>query len=89
LNTANPRTNPTAEKIDVVDDITDEIFSMAAGTGSNRGTGGMVTKLLAADYATKKGVEVYIINGSKPEDLYEIFDGNNIGTVFLAKEIEE
>jgi glutamate 5-kinase len=89
LYTANPRTNPTAEKIDVVDDITDEIFSMAAGTGSNRGTGGMVTKLLAADYATKKGVEVYIINGSKPEDLYEIFDGNNIGTVFLAKEIEE
>lgn len=48
---------------------------MAAGTGSNRGTGGMITKLHAADYATKRGVEVSVINGSNPENLYEVIDG--------------
>ena len=81
---SNPRTNPNAVKIDVVENIDDEILSMAAGTGSNRGTGGMITKLQAADYATKRGVEVYVINGSNPKNLYKIFDGNNIGTRFLA-----
>ncbi len=85
LYSSNPRTNPDARKIDVVEEITDEIFSMAAGTGSNRGTGGMITKLLAADYATKLGVEVHVINGSKPENLYDIFDGNGLGTRFIAK----
>lgn len=85
LYNSNPKTNPNAKKIDVVEDITSDILDMAAGTGSNRGTGGMITKLQAADYATQKGTEVYVVNGSKPEDLYEIFDGNNIGTVFRAK----
>lgn len=82
---SNPKTNPDARKIDTVTEITPEILNMAAGTGSNRGTGGMITKLQAADYATQKGTEVYVINGSNPEDLYEIFDGNNIGTVFCTK----
>lgn len=82
---SNPKTDPNARKIDVVEEITADILNMAAGTGSNRGTGGMITKLQAADYATKKGTEVYVVNGSNPEDLYEVFDGNNIGTVFRAK----
>lgn len=82
---SNPKTNPDARKIDTVTEITPEILNMAAGTGSNRGTGGMITKLQAADYATQKGTDVYVINGSNPEDLYEIFDGNNIGTVFCAR----
>lgn len=82
---SNPKTDPNARKIDVVEEITSDILDMAAGTGSNRGTGGMITKLQAADYATKKGTEVYVVNGSNPEDLYEVFDGNNLGTVFRAK----
>lgn len=82
---SNPKTDPNAKKIDVVEEITSDILNMAAGTGSNRGTGGMITKLQAADYATKKGTEVYVVNGSNPEDLYEVFDGNNLGTVFRAK----
>lgn len=85
LYNSNPKTDPNARKIDVVEEITADILDMAAGTGSNRGTGGMITKLQAADYATKKGTEVYVVNGSNPEDLYEVFDGNNIGTVFRAK----
>lgn len=82
---SNPREDPNASKLDVVEKINGEIFDMAAGTGSNRGTGGMITKLQAADYATKRGVEVYVMNGDKPENLYEVFDGNSIGTKFLAR----
>lgn len=89
LYTSNPRTDKNAKKIDVVENIDEEIFSMAVGSGSNRGTGGMVTKLSAADFATTRGIEVHIINGSKPENLYRIFDGNNIGTKFIAKKIGE
>ena len=58
---------------------------MAAGSGSNRGTGGMITKLQAADYATKRGIDVYVINGSTPENIYKILDGINTGTMFTAK----
>ncbi len=82
---ANPRTDPNAKKIHIVDNITGEILNMAAGTGSNRGTGGMITKLQAADYATKRGVEVHIINGSNPENLYDTLEGRCVGTKFLAK----
>ncbi len=82
---SNPRTNPDAVKIDVVEKINRQIMDMAAGSGSNRGTGGMATKLLAADYATKRGIEVHVINGSKPENLYEVFDGKAPGTMFKAQ----
>lgn len=82
---SNPKTDPLAQKIDIVEKINKSIFDMAAGTGSNRGTGGMITKLQAADYATKRGVEVYVMNGSAPENLYEVFDGNSIGTKFLPQ----
>lgn len=81
----NPRTNPDAEKIDEVGRITPDIFEMAAGTGSNRGTGGMITKLKAADYATWRGVECYVVNGANPNVLYYVFDGMNVGTKFLAR----
>ena len=81
---SDPRNNPNAKKIDVVDSIDENILDMAAGSGSNRGTGGMVTKLQAADYATKRGVQMHIINGSNPASLYEVFDGHPIGTVFTA-----
>lgn len=85
----NPKSNPNAKKIDVVVNLTKNIFDMAAGTGSNRGTGGMITKLQAADYATKRGVEVYVMNGSNPENLYNVFDGKNEGTRFLAQRKNE
>ena len=81
---SNPKTNPGAKKIDVVEHIDAGILEMAAGTGSNRGTGGMITKLQAATYATKCGIEVDVINGSEPETLYQVFDGNCPGTKFIA-----
>ena len=59
---------------------------MAGGRGSNRGTGGMATKILAAEIATNAGIDVQIISGENPETIYDIFDGKPVGTVFLGKE---
>ena len=85
LYTSNPRNNPDAEKIEVVEEITDEIRTMAGGSGSNRGTGGMITKIIAADYATSLGIECCIMNGENPKRLYDLFDGKKVGTLFKAE----
>lgn len=82
---ANPRINERAKKIDVVTKINKTILDMAADTGSNRGTGGMITKLQAADYATKRGIEVHVMNGSNPMKIYDVFEGKAPGTKFLAR----
>lgn len=78
----NPRTNPNAKKIDVVDNITEDILKVAGDTGSNRGTGGMITKLKAASYVTQDGIDCYIINGSNPANLYDTLEDKPIGTLF-------
>ncbi len=80
----NPRTNPDAKLIRRVEKIDDNIRHMAGGSGSNRGTGGMATKIVAAEIATKAGVECCIINGNTPNNLYDLLDGKEIGTVFQA-----
>ena len=82
---SNPRQNENAKKIDVVTKINKTILDMAAGTGSNRGTGGMITKLQAADYATKRGIEVHVMNGNNPKQIYDIFEGKTPGTKFLKQ----
>lgn len=83
LYTDNPRTNKDAKHIDVVEEITDEIMHMANGSGSNRGTGGMATKLKAAKYVTDANIDCVVVNGDNPEVLYEIFeDGKQVGTLF-------
>ena len=83
---SNPRQNENAKKIDVVTKINKTILDMAAGTGSNRGTGGMITKLQAADYATKRGIEVHVMNGNNPKQIYDIFEGKTPGTKFLKRD---
>lgn len=82
----NPAEYADANKISTVELITDEIKEMAGGRGSNRGTGGMATKILAAEIATNAGIDVQIISGEDPETIYDIFDGKPVGTVFLGKE---
>lgn len=84
---SNPRQNENAQKIDVVTKINKTILDMAAGTGSNRGTGGMITKLQAADYATKRGIEVHVMNGNNPKQIYDIFEGKTPGTKFLKRDV--
>lgn len=78
-----PRKNADAKLIPVIKQIDSDIQALAGGAGSERGTGGMATKLSAAIIATQGGIEMFIINGDKPEYLYEIMEGKNPGTVFL------
>jgi glutamate 5-kinase len=67
LYTGNPRTNPDAEPIDEVPEITPEVMHMAAGAGSSVGTGGMRTKLEAAQKASAAGIETILFNGRDSE----------------------
>ena len=57
----------------------------AGGAGSNRGTGGMVTKLIAAKHAMRAGVDMVILNGNNPAAIYDVLEGKSIGTKFTGK----
>lgn len=81
----NPNQDPDAKLISRVEKVTDELKSVAAGSGSNRGTGGMITKLEAAELATKNGIDVLITNGKNPEKLYDIIEKKKVGTLFVAQ----
>ena len=72
--------------ISIVAAIDDHILSLGGGSGSALGTGGMATKLHAAQVATAAGCEMVIANGQRPELLYDIVAGKPVGTRFLAKE---
>ncbi len=79
---ANPRENPDARLIPRVTEIGPETYDLAGGKGSAVGTGGMVTKLQAADKATARGIEVVIANGRKDETVDALLQGLNPGTHF-------
>ncbi len=85
LYTADPRSDAGAELIQFVGEITDEIRKMTGGSGSSLGTGGMVTKIKAAEIATAAGCDVVIARGDEPALLYGIINGERIGTRFGAK----
>lgn len=80
-----PRTNPDAKPITVVEEITPEIESVAGGAGTSLGTGGMSTKINAAKIAVEAGIDMVIMNGNDPELLYDLFENKEIGTIFKAK----
>ena len=80
----NPALNNQARLIPVVDCITDEIYCLAGGAGSCRGTGGMCTKVHAADIATSAGIDTLVINGTPPQNIYKVLEGQSIGTIFKA-----
>lgn len=82
---SDPRKNENAKLISVVEEINDDIRNLAGGAGSSLGTGGMRTKINAAEIAVNSGIDMIIMNGDKPEKLYDIFEGKQVGTVFLAK----
>ena len=81
---ADPKTHPDAKLLHHVEELTPEIYEMAGGAGSWRGTGGMATKLSAARIATEAGCDMVITNGERMEDLYGIVAGEDIGTRFIA-----
>jgi glutamate 5-kinase len=80
-----PHANHDAKLIHEVTEITDEIRQLAGGAGSKLGTGGMITKINAAEIAMSSGVDMVIVNGREPENLYKIYDGIPVGTRFIAK----
>lgn len=83
LYTADPRNNPDARLIDTVTQIDDNTFKLAGGAGSAVGTGGMLTKLQAAQIATRSGVTTIIASGKDPRVLERIVAGDTLGTRFL------
>ncbi len=85
----NPQTDPAAKLISRVEEIDDKLKSVASGSGSNRGTGGMITKLEAAELATSHGIDVLVTNGKNPEKLYDIIEKKKVGTLFVAKKEED
>ncbi len=84
LYSEDPHQNHDAEMISIVEQIDEHIEQIAGGAGSQFGSGGMATKINAAKIATSAGVDMIIMNGRNPEDLYKLFDGEEIGTYFPA-----
>ena len=78
-----PHKDPDARLIPVVAEINDEIKSLAGGVSSKLGTGGMATKVIAAQAAGYAGIETVITNGSKPQNLYAAVRGGDVGTRFI------
>ena len=81
---SDPRKNKDAKRIERVEKITEEIENMAGGSGSNRGTGGMTTKVMAAKYVTEAGIDCFVICGDEPQRIYDVTDEKSVGTRFCA-----
>lgn len=79
---SNPRTNPNAKIIYNVAKITDEIKDSAEGAGSDLGTGGMATKIKAAEIVIAANASMIIAEGSEPDIINDILAGREVGTLF-------
>ncbi|MBQ9761371.1 MAG: glutamate 5-kinase [Clostridia bacterium] len=84
LYTADPHKDPNAKLIPRVDALNDDIMSLGGGEGSSLGTGGMKTKLHAAEICMNAGCDMVIMNGADPSLLYDLFDGREVGTRFVS-----
>ena len=80
---SDPRKNPDSKMIKEVIEITKELEECAGGAGTSFGTGGMATKLTAAKTATRAGVDMVLANGDNPKILFDIVNGEEIGTLFI------
>ena len=85
LYTADPRKDPDAMLIPVVEELTDEIMALGGGRGTALGTGGMATKLGAAKICMDNGINMAIINGAKEQSLYDVIEGKAAGTLFVGR----
>ncbi len=89
LFTDDPNTNPDAEFIDTVETLDEKLLSMGKGSVSKVGTGGMATKLTAAEIATAAGADMVIANGADFHVIHKIIEGRNYGTLFVQNKKEE
>ncbi|MGN0365050.1 MAG: glutamate 5-kinase [Suilimivivens sp.] len=84
LYTDDPRNNEKAEFISCVEKIDETLFSMAKGPETTFGTGGMTTKIAAAEIANHAGVDMIIANGDDLVNISRILEGKEVGTLFKA-----
>lgn len=82
---SDPTKNLNSKLMKVIDGITPELENFAGDSGTDVGTGGMVTKLTAAKTATSAGVSLILANGKEPSILRDIIEGQEIGTLFLKQ----
>ncbi len=85
LYTSDPHKNKDAKLIPVVNEIDESIIALAGGIGSSLGTGGMQTKIHAAQMCFEAGCDMVITNGDNPMAIYDIIDGKSVGTKFTEK----
>lgn len=85
LYTANPRIHPDARLISRVENLTELNIEGGCSTGSALGSGGMDTKLKAAQIVTDAGINMIIMNGKQPGLLYDLLDGQSVGTLFIGR----
>jgi glutamate 5-kinase len=81
--TDDPRKNPQAALIQTIEHISDDLFELAGGAGTSMGTGGMFTKIQAAQMATRSGIKTIIASGSEPDVITRLVAGEMIGTHIL------
>ena len=81
---SDPRKNPDAKLIERVEHIDESVYAAAGGAGSDRGTGGMYSKIKAADLVTSVGIPMMIVKGTDPTVLYSVLEGDARGTFFAA-----
>lgn len=89
LFTDDPNTNPDAKFIDTVETLDEKLLSMGKGSVSKVGTGGMATKLIAAEIATAAGADMVIANGADFHVIHKIIEGRRYGTLFVQNKKEE
>lgn len=86
LYTSDPNINKSAKKIKVVDNISEEIISYAKGPSDSIGSGGMTSKIQAANIAVNSGIDMFIASGFEEKSITKIISGQDVGTKFVAKE---
>ncbi len=84
LYTSDPNKNSDAKIIDTVTEIGEDIHKIAGGSASTLGTGGMATKVKAAELLNGRGIDMVIAQGEDPEIIFDILDGKQVGTMFVA-----
>lgn len=84
LYTGDPNKVADAEIIDTVTRIDDSIYRIAGGSSSALGTGGMATKVKAAELLNERGIDMIIAKGDNPSVVFDILDGKKVGTMFVA-----
>lgn len=88
LYSADPKTDNTAEIIHSVHYIDEKIEELAKGASTNFSTGGMITKISAAKLCMKDNIDTIITNGASPEIIYDILDGEKVGTHFVSQKVK-